>query len=198
MTWCMTSFAAGGAYVEELNYMEKSFRTHHPGVPIFIGFLPSDAPWQELSNRKVKWLQYVRRAFPHYGDLLWLDADARVRRPIELPSGIDIGGQIYKGDTGRIATGTMWIANTDAATAVLDAWADEVTPGESNEISLLRVLKRVPHVYGELPRSMTSPCSMTKHGYKGKLLCDPAIVHWNRSRKSLGVKGWPPPEEQRV
>jgi hypothetical protein len=179
--WMLTSFATGPEYVEEMRNMLETFREHHPDVLAITGS--------------------VRDRAGSRGDVLWVDADARFRRPIDVPEGaFDIGAQDYTKNKSRISTGTMWVRRSTRAALLLERWLAFSSPGISNETTLAQVLRNTPAArFYELPLSMTSPCSVNIRGWRGRLEHDSAIIHWNRSRHALGLyKGaWPPPEDVR-
>jgi hypothetical protein len=180
--------------------MMESFREHHPDVKAHSAvYPPAGRSWQELSNFKVEWLCKVRVMYP-WKSILWVDADARFRRPIVTPDG-DIGAKCYASPTptptARISTGTLWISPA-VTLDFLETWRDMPHgPIPSNEFTLSQTMALYPHLrYVELPDELTSVCNLS--GWDGMLEHDSAIVHWNRSRKELGhVDDWPPSEDVR-
>ena len=201
MEWLLTCFAAGEAYEEEMSNMVASFQTHHPYVHALTGtFAKGAREWHEISNFKMKWLCWIREAYPS-PSILWVDADARFRRAIKLPADSDVAAKCYgaysRTETTRISTGTL-LLGPKADLEFLRAWRDMPFDDiPSNECTLGKALTLHPSLrYVELSDALTSVCNLS--GWNGKLEHDSAIVHWNRSRKELGaVEDWPPSEEER-
>ncbi len=218
MKWVLVSQAIGEDYVAEMRNMVETFHQHNPDVPVITRALRDDGSlWQGRSNRKVQWLIDVFSITDC--DLLWVDADARFRRKVELPEGRFVVGAQESGRHkrhrrldkigNRLATGTMLIRRCGQTDTLLRQWLDATEDTGSNETGLARVLRGKPlTVYCDLPRTFSSVCNTRSHNWDGKLQHDSAIVHWNRSRSVIGCeaskggkrikeKNWPPPENVR-
>jgi hypothetical protein len=203
LRWFLTSFAVGADYVQEMDGMLTSFREHNPGVPTVTGCDLIDRPqgdpysvWSGVTRYKAEWLRRTWGAWSHLGAMLWLDADARVRRPIQIP---ESAGPFALKTYDTPASGTMLFR--DGCESLLDEW--EALAGDpaytTDELSLAEAMKRTGTIGYELPDSLSSVCSRTWRGYAGELQHDSAIVHWNRSRLKLGkVPDWPPSESERA
>lgn len=218
MKWILVSQAVGEDYVAEMRNMVATFHQHNPDVAVITRALRDDGQeWQYRSNLKVQWLIDV------FGitdcDLLWVDADARFRRKVELPQGgFVIGAQESSKKRRRhprprvgprVSTGTMMIRRCPEASSLLHQWLGATEDTGSNETGLARVLHEVPmSFYYDLPRTLSSVCNIRIHNWNGRLEHDSAIVHWNRSRNVIGrelkaggervkEKDWPPSEHAR-
>lgn len=219
MKWILVSQAVGEDYVVEMRNMVETFHQHNPDVAVITRALQDDGQdWQGRSNQKVQWLNDVFSITDC--DLLWVDADARFRKKVELPQGrFVVGGQESSKNLvrrprprvgPRISTGTMMIRRCPQAAELLRYWLAATEETGSNETGLARVLHRVPlSFYCDLPRTLSSVCNIRSHNWNGRLQHDSAIVHWNRSRSVIGCepspggervkeKDWPPPENVRM
>lgn len=193
--WFLTSFGVGDDYIEELHHMLASFRRFHPRVPVIVGENPvgSDQSWGQITCYKAQWLADVYRAWKSLGDMVWIDADARIRKPIIPPDGDFVfGAKKYA----RWSTGTVWMRGD--CQSFLDEWSREALDAAFDEEALERALYSTRIEPYELPDELTSVCSLGIHKYKGRIERDSAIVHWNRSRLALGhLDEWPPTECER-
>jgi hypothetical protein len=191
----LTCFAVGDDYIEEMGHMVASFREHHPDVPVITGINPPvTGDWWEITKYKAVWLDDTWKAYSHLGDMLWVDADARIRKPIEIPAGdFTIAAKTYS----RLATGTLLFRHNPAR--LLAEWAIDCTNAKDDEEALITACRDLDINPHELPDTMT------------KLYSEPheaSIVHWNRSRTvdrshefgGTGVPAtpdWPPSEAER-
>jgi len=220
MKWVLVSQSIGEGYVAEMGNMVATFHEYNPDVAAITRAMHGDGcEWQTRSNGKVQWLIDV------FGitdcDLLWVDADARFRRKVELPQGdFVVAAQDYSSNQlrrlrqpqsrvgSRVSTGTMLIRRCPGTLSLLQGWLAATEDIGNNEVGLAEVLHKVPtSFYCELPRTFSSVCSLRPH-WKGRLEYDSAIVHWNRSRMVVGTKAkdgqtnketdWPPPEHVRM
>lgn len=202
MTWFLTSFAVGDEYVLELRGMMESFRKHHPihGAIVEENPIPLDE-WGKITCYKPTWLRQVWSEWSHLGDMVWVDADARFRRPITPPDGdFIVGAKDYvtdkKVNPERISTGTLWLK--PGCEALLEKWEELSVDAVNDEESFTAALRSLGMKHFELPDEMTSPCSSIVDNYRGSLWRDSDIVHWNMSRKVVGpLRDWPPPEDER-
>lgn len=201
MSWFLTCFAQGADYVREMRGMVDSFRRFHPSVPVITAENPlglSPLSWGELTGYKARWLFEVWKMWGDTGAMVWIDADARVRAPIEwepdLPA---VSAQLYPDGW---ATGTMVLR--PGCGPLLRRWSSISRDHATDQESFAEACTSCEVEPYDLPRSVSSVCSPIHNGqpepFSGTLWHDSAIVHWNMSRKVLGmIDDWPPTEEVR-
>jgi hypothetical protein len=192
--WFLTSFAQGRDYIREMRGMMDTFREHHPDVPAIIGEnpIPTDGlDWANITKHKAAWLHDVRRANPDLGAMLWVDADARFRRPVAPPHNGPIAAMRYS----RWCTGTVWFLE-DTPLPFFTAWGEFCEGSDHDEAGLAKALEFFDIRPVALSRRVSSVCSETIHGFRKRLAHDSSIVHWNMSRVGI-VDNWPPSEEVR-
>ncbi len=199
MKWFVTSFAVGKDYQREMACMIESLRKFHPDVSVIAGSEPVESgEWGDVTCYKAEWIRSVWNAFhDRLGDLVWIDADARIVKPIIPPFSDDhprcFGARNYWTNRRRNgwSTGTLWLHGNVGQW--IDRWCN--AKGKDDE----EMLTKVPDIrFVELGDKMAGLCSKTPEGYGSAVIPDSSIIHWNMSRKKLGkVKNWPPSEKER-
>lgn len=154
MKWFLTNFAQGEDYIREQERMVLSFRVFHPDVPAVIvqnPLLDTDLEWGAITNYKPEYLLKVWRSFSdELGAMVWVDADARFTKELELP---EFDGPWAAQKHKRWASGTMIFQNYPDP--LLEAWAKQAGEGAFDEESLQWVIEESGHEPFNLPRTLT-------------------------------------------
>lgn len=118
--------------------MLETARNH--GIDALSVFASHQPKWEDGTLAKAVFLRQVM-SFPQPRNIVWVDADAEIlERPVvfdELDSAThDIAFTTFSGNGPvEFLTGTLWIANNDAARAFLDEWIRiQEDPGEELEM----------------------------------------------------------------
>ncbi len=194
MTFTATSFGVGYDYIEELTNMVETFDQHHPDNTLHYGINPvfPTLSWGDITNHKPAWL--LNAYLEHGPDIVWIDADSRIRSPILPPQdGFIVGARLYE----RWSTGMVWLKA--GALPFLERWCHIAPNFPFDELSFLQAAKDTDIWICDLGSRMTSVYG-GKHGQlvTGRFNQDTSVVQWVHSRGLTGeLKNWPPPEQFR-
>lgn len=154
----VVSFYTDDFYLREAYGLVRSCQSF--GVPYFVQAVDCQGngkkakeKWLANTNHKPSFLQSLHHLFPER-DLLWIDADGRVRRSIERLSGLRefvIGYHTWRGF--RPASGTVLLPANPMREEFLDAWVDQVErcPTDTDQLCMQRTERKMGLVHLELP-----------------------------------------------
>ena len=173
MIFC--SFHTGPGYAEhaaELVATLDRFGLRHD-----VRGLPDAGAWALNCGRKASYLLQMRADHPGES-LVWVDADARVRRDPDLFRSLDCDLAAHWRNGVELLSGTLYIGERETAGELLEAWRDECTanPTEWDQRCLARVLDSKRWRVQTLPAEYTAifDAGMCEH---------PVIEHLQASRK---------------
>lgn len=155
--------------------------------------------WQDAVRKKPAIIACALSEIPTGDGLLWIDADARIRRPLDLSvfeGRVDLACSVFRWSNGHpleMLTGTLFVRHTEAMAAFVREWiiatgcvsrqAD--TPEQT---SLMAMCKRHENEFAflNLPIEWTWVEEMRRiHDWGGKR---PIIEHLQRSRTARAKK----------
>lgn len=144
------------SYAEEVKNLIQSLEKFH--LPHDIVGIPNQGSWQANTQYKPYFIQQM--LFKHFpNDILYLDADARVRQHPEIFDHVDFDiGVIIRGN--EMMAGTVYFANNSVISELVDRWKKTclLYTDTWDQIILQGVLansgdlkfkaKSLPHTYG--------------------------------------------------
>ena len=116
-------------------------------------------------------------------DLLWLDADAEIKRELtvfdNLRETMDFAVYIRQHHTMPFRSGTVWFNRTEPAKALLDAWAAEAQrrPMHWDQVTLYRVWHAMKNKVRTAQLPLSYCCKFDEEGAE-----DCHVVHHQASR----------------
>lgn len=189
MGWiAVTFYTEGTGYQAEVQKLAQSCRQQD--VPLAIYPTRNLGSWRANLNAKSATILQAMTGHPGK-DIAFLDADAVVRhRPalfdyLSTAQEWDLAAHYFQGSRlvpgGELLSGTLWIANTGPARAIVEAWdaLGRARPDVRHQRCLQIVLAERPE-----PRIYRLPASYTRifdaPGMRGT---EPVIEHFQASRR---------------
>lgn len=117
----VVSYHTGGFYERDAFELARSCQQFD--VCFHIESLKSMGSWK--ANVRLK-PQFIQRMSEEFDDrpILWLDADARIRRPLDLLGGQTWSVAYHKVGGTKAASGTVYFAPGDRRTKLIQIWVD--------------------------------------------------------------------------
>lgn len=170
------SFFSGPGYDIEARELVKTLDRF--GLPHDVREAPDAGTWELNCGRKPTFLLQMRREHPGES-LVWLDADARVRRSPDLFRSLDCDIAAHWRDGVELLSGTLFIGSGETAGELLEAWRDECTanPHEWDQKCLQRLVEG-----SRRWRMQTLPAEYTAI-FDAGMSDDPVIEHMQASRR---------------
>lgn len=174
MIFC--SFFSGPGYDVEARELVKTLDAF--GLAHDVRELPDAGGWELNCGRKASYLLQMRADHP--GEpLVWVDADARIRRLPTLFEHLDCDFAAHWKDGTELLSGTMYFGPNDAARDLLEAWRDEcaANPSEWDQKCLQRLVDG-----SRRWRVSTLPAEYTAI-FDAGMSSEPVIEHMQASRR---------------
>jgi len=176
MDYTVISYHAGPGYAQHAEQLKQTLE--HFNIRHDIEAVEDKGTWASMTSYKSQFVQ--RKLQEHDTPLVWLDADARVRRQPELfslldPDAIDLAVHYRKGR--ECLSGTVWFANSDNCKILVDNWVKQcaMQPNIWDQKLLDRAIRLTECRCHQLPPEYTYiECFMND--------CTPVIEHLQASR----------------
>jgi hypothetical protein len=143
------------------------------------------AGWVETCAKKARYcLQQMKE---HRRPLVWVDADAIIRRPPDLLRRTGADFAVYHFEDRLFLSGTLYFAPTEPAMALLRAWTDRCAadPTTFDQVHLQEAWRALTET-GTALKTLFLPPAYTKIYDRGHV--DPVIEHFQASRQSATLK----------
>lgn len=163
-------------YEQEVKGLVESLKLFK--IPYFIYYVKDLGNWRKNLDYKQTCIASALIKYPD-SDIVYLDADARVRKFPKLFNVIQADLGVHYKDGWELLNGTMFIKNNLAAREFITKWCSaEQDHTVLDQKVLQRLLESDPHIsVFELPASYTQIFdSMQHHG-------EPVIEHMQASRR---------------
>lgn len=127
-------YTLGTPYEQEVEGLKQSVRELE--LDHDIRGVDSLGSWERNCARKARFVLDMARQ--HDRPVLWVDADAVIRRPPLLLAGAEPDFAVYRAHGWQLASGTVYFNRTEPAQALLAAWVRhcEAEPGVWDQIHL--------------------------------------------------------------
>lgn len=160
-------------YAEEAKLLLESCDDHN--VPCKIYGYDSRGSWQANTSFKPVFLQWV--IDQHDCDIVYLDADARIRKYPRLFDVFTADIGVHYKDGHELLSGTIYLKNNDTVRSILNEWVSEQrsNPNTWDQKILQRVLEK--YNVQELPASYCQIFDSMAHNG------EPVIEHLQASRR---------------
>jgi hypothetical protein len=188
-------------YLKEAERLERSCEKF--GIPNQI--IPSafgdatQADWRRNTFAKAEFIRSQMARIP--GPVVWVDADAEIRRPPILFNELidyEIAIAAYCRIPGRIRSGTIWMANDPISRGIIDRWVeinilDYMKPGPDmapQEQKNLMVAIRESH-HRDFHILPLAYCRINEYFLDNQAADaneDPVILHFQKSREYRGKR----------
>ncbi|MCK9463140.1 MAG: glycosyltransferase family 77 protein [Proteobacteria bacterium] len=135
-------------YESEVKNLEASLIKFD--IPYFIQGKENRGSWVENCAIKPEFIRDMLDKFPTE-DLLYLDADAVVIKPLKYVLEGNIGVHLYRGK--ELLSGTIFLKNTDETRRLIFAWLDrqQLSPGIWDQKVLQQVIKELGFKVDNIP-----------------------------------------------
>jgi hypothetical protein len=190
--WIVVSFfTIGTGYEKEVEGLKASLAAFE--IPSRIDAVPSRGTWLLNVQGKPGFLRWLLDELAPR-DLVWLDADAKIRQYPDLFDRLSAEGQadiaVHYRNKIELLTGTIWIRNSPGARHLLESWFDFClkNPAITDQRALQTVIQAAPGRWkiSALPANYVQIFDLMRNAGK------PTIEHFQASRrfkKTLPVGG---------
>lgn len=116
------------SYFTDAIYMREAFELLRSCQALHLDFLiekvPDQGSWEANTHHKPTYLLEVHKRYPER-NLLWVDADGRMRQAPTLLSGLqcEVAYHVWRGK--QVASGTVFLRSSAVRAALLQKWIDE-------------------------------------------------------------------------
>jgi len=161
-------------YQEEAKELAKTCEEH--GLTLVTKGYETRGSWVQNAGIKPEFLLAMMKE--HKCDLLYVDADARIRQSVDL-SFVEHDVAVHYRNEKELLSGTIFLRHTDAVMHLLREWVcmQQASPGDWDQKTLQDVIEKVGIPVHNLPPQYTQIFDkMAHHG-------DPIIEHMQASRR---------------
>jgi hypothetical protein len=169
------------AYEAEAREMEATAREF--GLDTDVRAVPSRGDWTLNCGMKPAFIRSMQLEYPDR-PIVWLDADARVRRMPDLFTALDCDFAAHWRYASELLSGTLYLGPTPAAKALVSAWceAQAKAPGEWDQKTLQRVIESgFPARIERLPAEYTAI-------FDAGMCDEPVVEHMQASRRLAKIQ----------
>ena len=168
------SFFAGPGYDREAAELVKTLDRF--GLQYEVRELPDAGGWEANCGRKPEYLLQMMDAYPGES-LVWVDADARIRREPTLFDSLDCDLAAHWKDGTELLSGTLYVG--PSARPLLESWRDgcRANPGEWDQKVLQQIVEGARSY-----RISTLPAEYTAI-FDAEMCESPVIEHMQASRR---------------
>lgn len=127
--------------------------------------------------------EFVKKMHQKHGRIVWLDADAEVRKEPALFKSLHADVAFHRFKSKELLSGTLFFNDTEAADRLISAWVDRNAelPEQWDQKNLDDAVKCFPNlIVSILPPEYCFIYDLSRN-YYGNL--DPVIQHYQESRK---------------
>jgi len=155
-------------------------------IPMDIQAIPDAGSWESNCGRKPAFL--LEMLNKHRRPVVWVDADAEVKAPLEIPkhilSGADISTRIRirRGHkNGEVLSGTVFVNDTHRARLILNAWIREMeaNPSQWDQKALAEAMRTRKGEFRFLKMARRYCYIFDEPGNEPR----PVVVHYQKSRE---------------
>lgn len=169
----------GTAYEEEARRLVESAERH--GVRVHLETPEPAGSWVQNCAMKGPFVLEMLRKIG--GPVLWLDADAEIKGPLDFFGTIDADVAAYRSPTGELLSGTVYLSGSPASIALAERWAElcRTESGTWDQKLLDRAIADTPHAtVAQLPLGY---CKIFDWPWMPGETADERIVHHQASRR---------------
>ncbi len=180
-------YTPNSRYEDHANRLAKSLSVL--GIPYRIEARESLGSWVRNCSQKALFVRDMRNEVS--GPIIWIDADAVVRRPLDNLRGCDADFSVVKRDGWSFSGGQIFFADSVNAKTLIDVWCDYATnfPHVWDQVTLDYAWWDCDYA-GNLSTVWMDPGVFTKQSrtalgrLKQRIFSNATIVHAQESRTS--------------